>query len=211
MKYKAIIFDLGGVLLPIDFQRCYSYFQQLGIEELDRQFNQAVQSGFLQQFELGLISTEEFLNGIKRLTHQNISDEQIIDAWNKMILDFPEQHYQLLSELKNTYQIFLLSNTNVIHYQYYTEQFFSRFGHRFEELFTKTYFSFRCHLRKPDKAFFQLVLAENVLLPEVVIFFDDDIHNIAAARRLGIHAVHIHSENPLVQAVCRNIAHVLNT
>lgn len=46
------------------------------------------------------------------------SKKEIIDAWNAMIVEFPEENWLLLNELKTKYKLFLMSNTNIIHYNY---------------------------------------------------------------------------------------------
>lgn len=201
MKYSAIIFDLGGVLLPIDFAKAYRHFRKYGIINTESFFNNTTQPGFFQEFEKGLLSEKEFIEEIKKHTHPWVTNERIISAFNKIILDFPKKHFRLLLELSKLYKIYLISNTNVIHYKYFTHKFYSKFRTNFEDLFDDIFLSFNYKLRKPEKEFFLLVLNKHSLDPGEVIFFDDDKNNIRVAENIGITSIHISSSYPLTVAI----------
>jgi len=184
---KNIIFDLGVVLLNIDFQKTMAAFKNLGIENIDEIFSGYSQSGFFDDFEKGVISPEEFREEIRKLLDSEVSDEHIDKAWNAMILDFPVERINFIMGCRNNYRTFLLSNTNAIHFPVYNKQFQERFLiDDFSELFEKAYYSYRHGLRKPDKEIFELVIKENSLIPEETLFIDDSPQHIATATSLGI-------------------------
>ena len=104
-----------------------------------------------------------------------------------MLLDIPPERIRLLESLKIRYRIFLLSNSNEIHYHSYLSRFREKFGYEdFDSLFEKAYFSFRLKLQKPDPAIFKLVLANHSLNPVETLFIDDSPQHVEAARNLMI-------------------------
>jgi glucose-1-phosphatase len=184
---KNIIFDLGVVLLNIDFQKTMAAFKNLGIENIDEIFSGYSQSGFFDDFEKGLISPEEFREEIQKLLYDKVSDDQIDEAWNAMILEFPVDRINFVMGCRNNYRTFLLSNTNAIHFPVYNKQIQEKYLlHDLSDLFEKAYYSYRLDLRKPDKEIFELVINENSLVPEETLFIDDSPQHIATAASLGI-------------------------
>ena len=94
-----------------------------------------------------------------------MTEEEVINAWNALLLDFPQERIELLRNLKEKYRLFLLSNTNLIHYRKFQQQIYLQTGGYLEDLFEKTYYSHTVGLSKPDVAIFQLVINENKLEP----------------------------------------------
>ena len=114
-------------------------------------------------------------------------DKAIDDAWNALLVGIPEARIRLLEGIRKHYRIFLLSNSNEIHYLEYAERFRQQYGyHDFSAIFEKTYFSYQCHLRKPDPLIFKLVLNENNLTPSETLFIDDTLVHVKTACDLGI-------------------------
>jgi len=187
---RHIIFDLGGVLLNIDYQRTESAFEEIGIPDFKTHYSQLRQSTFFDDFETGRISEKDFIEGIKQIATIKLTDEQIIHAWNAMLLDFPLRRLQILQQLQIHFDTFLLSNTNSIHETCFHNILKSQTG--FNSLgvfFDKIYYSHRIGLRKPDQAVFQLILDQHQLRPEYTLFIDDSPQHIAAAKELGIQTI----------------------
>jgi len=187
-----IIFDLGGVILNIDPFQTVSEMQQLGLGDFDAVYAHLVRNHTLDKLEKGLITQREFLDEIKG--ENSLSDEQVLRAWNALLLDFPESRIRLLEQLKQNsrFRTFLLSNTNAIHYQVYTRMIHDHYGiEGLEALFDKTYFSHELHMRKPDAEIYEHVLKDSGLDPERTLFIDDSEVNVEAAREAGIHAYHL--------------------
>ena len=111
----TIIFDLGGVILNIDYQLPVKAFKKLGIENFNELFSQASQSNLFNDYETGEISSDDFIKEIKKYLPQNTSDEAIINAWNSILLDLPEERLFSLEKAAENHRIFLLSNTNALH------------------------------------------------------------------------------------------------
>ena len=181
---KTIIFDFGDVFINLDTLATPRYFKRLGIPE-----NYKIEMhDTLLDYERGLITTKDFLvNFNKRFP--NISSQQVINAWNSIILDFPEHRLEFIENLalKNKYKLLLLSNTNDLHIQ----QVIKNMGHaryiRFKNCFDKFYLSQQIHLTKPANSIYDFVLNSNNLQADECLFVDDLKLNTEAALNTGMH------------------------
>ncbi len=191
-KIKNIIFDLGGVVLNIDYEITINEFKKLGLLNYDKLFTKLSQNKIFDLLETGEISPNVFINELKNITNKKINDNEIIDAWNAMLLDFPKQRIELLKKLKQKYRTFLLSNTNEIHLKAYNKILFDTFKIKdLSGIFEKEYYSHIIGMRKPDLQIFKFVLAENNLNPNETLFIDDSPQHIASAKKIGINAYHL--------------------
>lgn len=187
---KNIIFDFGGVILNIDYKLTENAFLQLGIKNFDKIYSQTTQKELFDVFEKGLIPTAEFRNQIRKYIQTDVSDMQIDAAWDSMLLDLPEERIDLLDRLKKTHRLFLLSNTNEIHYANFSAYMKNKFRRDiFSDVFEKHYVSHQVHMRKPDAEIFELVLNENNLNRQETVFIDDSYQHIEGARKIGLNAI----------------------
>jgi putative hydrolase of the HAD superfamily len=203
-KIKNIIFDLGGVILDIDETIVYKELEKMGISTSElAQSKEFID--IMSKFDTGIYTAPIFRKKTKTLLGQEKMTDQRFDAiWNAMLLDIPRERIEAIEKVKKHYKIFLMSNSNVIHYDLYVRDLQLRFGyHEFDELFNKSYFSFAEHLEKPDPRFFELILDHEGLLPEETLFIDDTAANIEAAKSLGIKTYHI-SREELVRNLFEN-------
>jgi putative hydrolase of the HAD superfamily len=196
---RNIIFDFGGVIINISHVNLENAFRDLGVQNFENLFNKAVQLELFQNFETGVISTEEFRRQVRKLTNLNVTNEIFDRTWNLIIGDFPEKRINLLKKISKNYEIFLFSNTNIIHYDYYIEKFKREFGYDFPSLFRNTYWSFRMGKRKPDPDSFLEIIDEEKLIPEETLFIDDSLQNILAADRLGLKTIHIREQMDITE------------
>ena len=184
---KNIIFDLGGVLLNIDYKLTDEAFRKLGIDNFDEIFSKLSQSDLFDKLEKGLISYDAFRTELKKIFNKPINDFEIDNAWNALLLDFPKERIELLKKLKNKFNIYLLSNTNEMHCKFYNNRLKAAYQiENLDALFKKTYYSHLIHLRKPDKVIYEYVLNDSHLKPAETLFIDDLLINIEAANLLGI-------------------------
>jgi putative hydrolase of the HAD superfamily len=188
---RHIIFDLGGVILNLDYSATIKAFKELGIEDIEARFSQLNQSSFFDDWETGRIDRDAFINGLREASvNPKVTDEQLCNAWNAMMLDFPLRRLQILQQLRNQFDLFLLSNTNEIHEAGFNE--ILRRDHGLNSLghfFDRVYYSHRVGMRKPDQEIFRFVLEQNGLKAEHTLFIDDNAQNIAAANGLGIQTI----------------------
>ena len=199
-KIKNIIFDFGGVICDLDISRTEKKFKEFGplkptanISKEDSSLRFEILVG---QFEKGAITSGEFREIIKHNYEKSPTDAAIDETWNALLVGIPEQRIRLLEDIRNHYRIFLLSNSNEIHYKHYLLDFKEKSGHHeFNDLFEKTYFSFQIHLSKPGKEIFEFVLKDSRLNPAQTLFIDDTIKHIETARDLGINGYHLNIKN----------------
>ena len=187
---KTIIFDLGGVLLNINYQKTIEKFQELGIKNAQKLYSQKKQDDLFNRFETGKINEFEFLSTLKKET-RSANLEDIKRAWNAMLLDFPKKRIELLEVLNKKYCLFLLSNTNATHIHEFKKKIGIELYAKFSNLFKKVYYSHEIGMRKPNQEIFQLILNENKLNPKKVLFIDDSIQHIKGAEKLGITTHHL--------------------
>ena len=189
---KNIIFDLGGVLLNLDFKRTEKAFFQLGIADFEDYFAKAKQMGVFDEFEIGKISESEFCEQLRVISGINKTNTEIIEAWNSMLLDFPIVRKKLLLALKSKFSISLLSNTNETHVRSFVKTIQTDLNEdSLTPLFHAVHYSNEIGYRKPNAAAFQYVLDQNNYLAEETLFLDDSIQHIEGARNCGIRAIHI--------------------
>ncbi len=189
---KNIIFDLGAVILNIDYRLTQQAFEKLGITNEDAFYSKQTQNELFDQLETGKINEDEFVKAIQAKLPKPVDSADIIQAWNAIILDFPLRRLQILQQLQLHYNTFLLSNTNEIHERCFNKIFQTTCGYpSLAVFFDRIYLSHRVGLRKPDPKIFELVLNENKLNPSVTLFIDDSPQHIETANKLGIQTIHM--------------------
>lgn len=190
---KNIIFDLGDVIINLDYQLTYQAFEKLSNGKITREkiIEILVENKLFDIHGNGDLTDSEFHDQLRSLLlDNNIDSESLNNAFNAMLLDIPESRINLLKTLSKKYRLFLLSNTNFIHIKRVNEILFESCGIRnLEDLFERVYYSHELGLSKPDIKIYQKVLQENNLIPEETIFIDDNISNVEGARLAGIHGI----------------------
>jgi FMN phosphatase YigB (HAD superfamily) len=187
---KHIIFDLGGVLINLNYQLTEQAFIETGIENFSVLYSQLQQSSLFDKWEMGLITRVEFISSLQQAAAVPVTEAQITNAWNAMLLDFPVRRLQILQQLSLYYNLFLLSNTNEIHEEAFNKILMDAHGiPNIGVFFDKVYLSHRIGLRKPSKEIFERVLNDNGLKPEETLFIDDSPQHIATAKELGIQTI----------------------
>ena len=189
---KNIVFDLGGVLVDLDFKSTINGLQKAGFTNVKEQLQAFDQDGIFKKFELGEISADEFRASIRKNSSVSLTDEEVDSLWNLMLLEIPREKLELILDLRSKYMVYLLSNTNSIHWDYVCKNAFNYRGFRMDDYFEETFLSYEMHLAKPDKAIFEKMLQDANLLPEETLFIDDSEANCKAASELGIHTHHYH-------------------
>lgn len=207
MPIANIIFDLGGVLLDIDYNLTVESFKELGVPYFEEVFSKFQQDRVTDNFEKGVISDNDFRNHIRDVAGINYDDESIDRAWNAMLLQFPPKKIEWLKELKSKgYKIFLLSNTNIIHFRSFTHSFEVLFGTAFDSLFDRAYYSHQLGMRKPEKEIFGKVLNDFELQPAETLYVEDSKQNADAAKPLGFECVLIETNGDTPAAVDERLA-----
>jgi FMN phosphatase YigB (HAD superfamily) len=199
MKYNAIILDLGGVLIDIDYQKTIDAFIQLGMVDFKSIYSQASQQKLFNDYETGQISSQYFINQLLPFLKQGTSPNKVVEAWNAMILNVPLKKIELLEKLKLHYPLFLLSNTNELHVPVVRKEWAKVTDKPMESFFNTIYFSHELQQRKPNADIFKNVCERENLDPETTLFIDDSIQHIEGASSIGLQTYHLKNSADLYQ------------
>lgn len=192
LQYDTIILDLGGVLIDVDYHAAARAFAALGFSNFDELYSKAKQDHLFDGFETGAISAPEFRDRIRGLHDVPLTDAQIDACWNAMLGSIPPERIRLVEQLKQHYQVLLLSNTNAIHVPAFEKIVARENGIAdFKALFHGAYYSCELGMRKPDAEIFHYVLERHGAKADRTLFIDDSIQHVLGARRAGLHAEHL--------------------
>lgn len=190
-EIDLVVFDLGGVIINLDYQRTEDAFVALGLTDFKQIYSQLAQTDLFDLFETGKVSPFHFINRLLDQLPKGCNGNQVVHAWNAMILDFPKERLDWLIKLKDKKRIALLSNTNELHETAVRFSLQKAVGHqRLEDYFHNTYLSHRIQLRKPHpETFLHICELENVQ-PERALFIDDSIQHVEGALKAGLKVIH---------------------
>ncbi len=189
---KHILFDLGGVLLNIDYKLTEKAFIDLGVTDFPERYSQLSQTPVFDDFETGKIGKEIFIAQMQVMAGVPLSAQQITDAWNAMLLDYPLRRLQILQQLRLYYDLLLLSNTNEIHEAAFNDILYKAHGMpTLGVFFDKVYLSHRIGMRKPNPEVFRHILDENGLNAADTLFIDDSPQHIEGAKSVGIRTIYM--------------------
>ena len=179
---KNIIFDFGDVFINLDKEGA----MQNALELFELKTFSKEMIAFNTLYEQGFISTDEFLEFYLD-NFPKLSQENILDAWQFILKDFPEHRLDFIQKLalEKKYKLILLSNTNELHIDWIKENV--SFYEDFKNSFDTFYLSHEINLRKPNADIYEFVLNTHFLKAEETLFIDDTEENILAATKLGIH------------------------
>jgi len=188
---KAIIFDLGGVILDIDYQLTLDAFAKLGAKDFNQHYTQAAQTGVFDEYETGKVSSEFFVNKLLDFLPQGTQPNQVVHAWNAMIKELPLENLDVLKRLQGKYRTFVLSNTNDLHLDFF-HQLLKKYDPnlKLDDYLEKVYFSSQIGFRKPDPQAFQYVIEQNGLNPAETLFIDDTARHLEGAKKCGLKTFH---------------------
>jgi putative hydrolase of the HAD superfamily len=176
----TIIFDFGAVFINLDKEAQVEAFRKLGLSGPNEEL---IERNDL--FEKGKISEIEFINSFRKFI-PNASIEEIREAWNMIIGDFPLYRLEFLQLLSSKYRLFLLTNTDEIHINRFEDQVGVSFFSDFYQCFEKVYYSYEMGMRKPDVSIFRYIVNKHELSPKRTLFVDDKKVNTDAASSIGI-------------------------
>ena len=179
---KNIVFDFGDIFINLDKKLFAEELQKLHISQESEEM-----LPILQQYEMGLVSTDKFLTFFEE--RLSISEDKLKRAWNSILLDFPKERLRFIQNLSESkkYRLFLLSNTNDLHISWIQKNWGMEQYNAFKICFEQFYLSHEINLRKPNNNIYEFVLTTNDLAPKETLFIDDTKENTDAAKALGIH------------------------
>lgn len=201
-EIDAIIFDLGGVIINIDYPRTILAFNALHSEDQEFPYSQHQQAELFDAFEKGEIPPWKFRDGLRKTLALDCSDAKLDAAWNAMLLDIPSERIRLIEKLGQHKRIFLLSNTNSIHKVAFDKIFHQTCGEHYDhldQLFEQAYYSHQVGDRKPNPSIFQKVIDEQNLNPARTLFIEDTIRHIEGAKTTGLQTYHLTQGETITQ------------
>lgn len=193
-QYDAVIFDLGGVIINLDYQKTIDSFSSLGISDFDLLYSQAAQSNLFDRYETGMVSTFHFINRLLDLMPEGCTPNQVVHAWNAMILNIPKERLDFLLQIKSKIPTYLYSNTNDLHLSQVRRELTKVSDIPLEAYFEKVYLSQNIGERKPNPEGFSRIIKENNLVPERTLFIDDTLQHIEGANKVGLATFHLQGE-----------------
>lgn len=202
MQIKNIVFDFGGIIFPLTFDRAVQRFKEIGLTQADTLLDRYKQSGIFGELEDGSISPELFLERLSQMAGRPITPAQCQYAWMGYVGEVPQQHFDALQTLKDKgYQLSLLSNINPYVMDWAFAENFDRCGHNIHHYFPTLFLSFQCGVMKPATDIFQQVIKGTGFDPAQTLFIDDGIKNIEAAKALGFQTFHSQQLSDWVEQV----------
>jgi glucose-1-phosphatase len=201
---KNVILDLGGVLVDINPQKTYSALKRIISSEESYSIQWDKIPEIVVSMETGRLTKHEFIDQIKKVCKPDVIEEEIIDAWCAMILEFPHDRVEMVKLLSEKYQVYLLSNTNAFHIKYFEKEFKNRYHISLHQLFSKVYYSSEIGFRKPDIESYHYVLKDAGIIAEETIMVDDREDNCIMAESIGMRSVKV-PENSGLEAVIEQL------
>jgi putative hydrolase of the HAD superfamily len=196
MTVEALIFDLGNVVIDIDFERIFkkwSFYSGVPVEIMQRTFQ--IDAAY-EQHERGEIEGIEYHQHLEQTLEMRLSYEQFCEGWNDIMVAPIGNTVRLLESLRDRVPLFALSNANTLHKNYWEKSFHAELSH-FEQVFVSSDLG----SRKPEPAIYLRALELIGVEPENIIFFDDLAINVEAARALGMAAVQVHSPQDVENSI----------
>lgn len=189
---KNIIFDFGGVLFEIDYHLPVRAFRQLGFEDFDQLYTQAMQRPEFDLLETGKITNEAFLDFLGGYVN-SATREEVLRAWNSILLQPLCDEIRFVGKVRDKgFRTFLLSNTNAIHVNVFEQMIRDAMPwQEFESAFEKVYYSNEIGIKKPYPETFLQVCKWNGLKPEETLFIDDSLQHVEGARQAGLSSYHL--------------------
>ncbi len=183
-----LLFDFGGVLVDLEPNRCVQAFAALGFD-VRPYLGTYAQTGLLSRLERGEITVSQFCGEIRALSgNPDLTDRQITDAWRSYLVGVPAERLDMLLRIARHYPLYVLSNTNPIHWEMAVNGYFLYQGHQFHDFFRRAFLSYELGCEKPAPAIYRAVQEGIGCPPGEIFFFDDSEENCEAARRCGFQA-----------------------
>lgn len=187
---RNILFDMGGVIFDQDTDKAFRRFAAAGIDT-DRYMGKYGQQGFFLDLELGKIDETEFCRLMAEATGRPVTHDEAARCWQGFYSSTPLYKLHALGELRKSYHLGLLSNTNPFMMELTDSPRLSSEGRPISSYFDSLFLSYEMKLYKPDRAIYEEALRRDNLRPEETLFVDDSIKNVEGARLAGLHALHV--------------------
>jgi len=189
---KNIVFDLGGVIINLDFAKTYQKLAQLGNCTVEDTIQWVERTQLFKKYETGVLQEDTFFTFIKEAFAPTASFTQVEEAWNALLLDIPKERIQRIQGLRKKYALFLLSNTNYTHIKEVNRKLHQSAGvPDLSDLFDGLYYSYEMGLAKPHHTIYEHLLTDAKLNASETVFLDDTEVNLLAPKAAGWKTLHV--------------------
>lgn len=193
---KWVVFDLGGVLLDVDFGRVVNRFTELTRFSEPEVAGRLAPLRLFERLGVGAISVEAACEEVRGALGTHLTDLQIVEASNRELGDLRQDTRTLIGELRSQVQVSCLSNTNAVHW----EALIRHYG--ILELFESPMASQILQLAKPGQEIYDRAAAVLGSSPDALLFIDDRLENVLGAQQAGWHATHYRGDAELRSVLC---------
>lgn len=187
---KAIIFDMGGVLVDLDMEGCRNAFKTLlGYHKIDELLDPCHQKGIIGDLEGGDISADEFRSIVLSESEPGSASENVDKAFCHILKGISGYKGELLCRMAQSYDLYMLSNNNPITMARASEMF-AEVGAPVDQVFRKCFLSYQMKTLKPSEDFYRAVIEQIGIPAEQMLFIDDSMANVEGSVAAGLPAVH---------------------
>lgn len=184
---KAVILDLGNVIVPVDFRRCHAALSRVCSYPPDDVPKRIRDTGLVERFETGDVSSEDFVQQVSAVLKMKVGPEQFWEIWSSIFALEPLIPETMLESLRRRKKLVLLSNTNAPHFEW-IQQRYPLLRH-----FDSLVLSYKVGALKPMPQIYQEAVRQAGCAPQECFFTDDMLPYVEGARRQGIDAVQFES------------------
>ena len=195
---EALLFDLGGVVITLDWERALSSWARDSGESIENLRRRLKFDAAYERHERGAIGESEYYAALRDSLGVDLSDEQLAAGWCAIFTGEISPTVDLLRSLQGRVPLYAFSNTNVAHQRAWLPQFESAL-----QPFRKIFVSWELGARKPERKAFEMVSREIGVGVERILFFDDLLENVEGARSAGLQAIHVKSPQDVKDALRR--------
>lgn len=188
VEIENIVFDYGGVIVDLDRDKVATQLYNLGIKNIEEVLSSYHQKGVFDLLERGVITAEQFRDEIRYLSGTVVTDEYIDNIWKSFLVGIDPKKLEIICRLNRTHNVYLLSNTNPIHWEYSCKELLVFNDARVDDMFAHTYRSYMIGLAKPDIKLYEYMISHSGMNPNETLFIDDSMLNCEVAEKLGIHS-----------------------
>ena len=192
----ALLFDLGGVVIDIDFERAFAHWASCAGCDAALLRERFTQDEPYRRHEIGAIGIEEYLRSLRGSLGIELTHAQLLEGWNAIFIGEVPGIAELLARAARRLPLYAFTNTNRAHAAYWSVKFAETMKY-----FKKVFISSRIGLRKPDAEAFEFVVNQIGAPANRIVFFDDSAHNIEGARACGLQVVQVTSGSDVRNAL----------
>jgi len=187
-----LIFDLGNVIIDIDYDRAFELLKQTVPTHLHPRVDEFYLTDFHKDYECGRLDSDAFRREVNAYFEFNLEDHKIDHLWNSLLGKIPKERLELIAKLRENFQVGVLSNTNLIHIHAVNKILKEDHGiDNFDPIFDWVFLSHEMGFAKPFPEIYEKMLMDLGTSADRVIFFDDLEANVKGAASVGIQAIHV--------------------